>query len=220
MNKKKYIVIKKKSVPDIITDEAIWENVNEAVIDSNSYLWMDNNYCPKVIVKMFHTERNIYVKFKVYETKVKIKHLNFGSDVWKDSCVELFINPFPQTNNNYFNIEINALGVPLIGVGKSNSDKERYYFEEDEIKDWQIVPSIEEAIDGEHGEEYWTLHYKIPKSFFEKYYNQKFEVMNGIVNFYKCGDETEFEHYGAWNKILNDNPNFHLPEYFGEIIFE
>ena len=40
-----------------------------------------------------------------------------------------------------------------------------------------------------------------------------------IIYFYKCGDETEFKHRGMWNIINNPKPDFHLPEYFGNIIF-
>ncbi|HEX9250722.1 MAG TPA: carbohydrate-binding family 9-like protein, partial [Ignavibacteriaceae bacterium] len=47
----------------------------------------------------------------------------------------------------------------------------------------------------------------------------KFKCDDAIGNFYKCGDETEFKHYGMWSLIENSTPDFHLPEYFGKIIF-
>src|SRR3546814_9695772 len=36
-------------------------------------------------------------------------------------------------------------------------------------------------------------------------------------NFYKCGDDLPEPHYVAWNPIDNPTPNFHLPQYFGEL---
>ncbi|MCK7480493.1 MAG: carbohydrate-binding family 9-like protein [Candidatus Moduliflexus flocculans] len=39
------------------------------------------------------------------------------------------------------------------------------------------------------------------------------------ANFYKCGDETEFPHYGAWSPVETPAPDFHRPEFFGEIVF-
>ncbi len=219
MDKKKYIAIKKENDIEDFLDEKIWDDVNHIIIGQESYLWVNNGYNPTVIVKAFHTQNYIYLNYKVFEKKINIKHTTFGSDVWKDSCIEFFINPFPNQSKEYFNIEINAIGVPLIGVGATGDDSKRYYFKEDEVSDWTIISSIKEPQNGEHGKEFWSLHLRIPKSFFEKYYEQSFNVDYGIVNFYKCGDETEFEHFGAWNKVESEEPNFHLPEYFGEISF-
>ncbi len=220
MDKKKYIVIKKENDVTNFQDEIFWNDVNELVISDESYLWVNNGYKPKVVVKVFHTEKNIYLNFKVFEKKVTIKYTEFGETVWKDSCVEFFINPFPNLSKEYFNIEINAMGVPLIGVRKIDNKSKPYYFKEGEVKNWEIISSIKKPIIGEHGNDFWTLHLKIPKLFFEKHYGEKFNTKNGIANFYKCGDETEFEHYGAWNRIENSKPNFHLPQYFGEINFD
>ncbi len=219
MVKLKYFVVKKEHDAAIIANENLWRGVNEALITSKSYLWVNNNYTPKVIVKIFHTKTSIYVKFKVFEKKVRIKRINIGDEVWKDSCVEFFLNPFPQKSKEYFNIEINALGIPLVGVGENGDDEKRYYFNENEIDDWVIIPSIKTPIDGEIIGNHWTLHYKIPKLFFENYYGEKFNKVKGIANFYKCGDETEFVHFGAWNKVKSPEPNFHQPKYFGEINF-
>jgi hypothetical protein len=40
------------------------------------------------------------------------------------------------------------------------------------------------------------------------------------ANFYKCGDELSQPHYLSWNNIKSGKPNFHLPEFFGEINFK
>ena len=37
-------------------------------------------------------------------------------------------------------------------------------------------------------------------------------------NFYKCGDLTRYEHYGMWNPVQSDTPDFHRPESFGELV--
>ena len=217
MDKKKYTVIKKKNDFADFQNEKLWDDVKSLIISDESYLWVNNGYKPKVTIKVFHTKKNIYLNFNVFEKKTTIKYTEFGGDIWKDSCVEFFINPFPHLSKEYFNIEINAMGVPLIGVRKYG--EKPYYFKEEEVKDWEIIPSIKEAINGEHGNDFWSLHLKIPKTFFENHYEEKSDIKNGIANFYKCGDETEFEHYGAWNRIENPKPNFHLPHYFGELNF-
>lgn len=38
------------------------------------------------------------------------------------------------------------------------------------------------------------------------------------ANFYKCGDETSVPHYVSWSPIEVENPDFHRPEFFGELV--
>ena len=40
------------------------------------------------------------------------------------------------------------------------------------------------------------------------------------ANFYKCGDNLTEPHYLAWNNIKSAKPDFHLPEFFGTLIFQ
>jgi hypothetical protein len=39
------------------------------------------------------------------------------------------------------------------------------------------------------------------------------------ANFYKCGDGTSVPHYLSWNQVITETPDFHRPEFFGEISF-
>ena len=38
------------------------------------------------------------------------------------------------------------------------------------------------------------------------------------ANFYKCGDETAHPHFLSWSPIGTPSPDFHRPEFFGELI--
>ena len=38
-------------------------------------------------------------------------------------------------------------------------------------------------------------------------------------NFYKCASATSEPHYLSWNPILTDKPDFHRPDFFGDIYF-
>ena len=40
------------------------------------------------------------------------------------------------------------------------------------------------------------------------------------AHFYKCGDKLQQPHFLSWNAIGNPKPNFHLPQFFGTIVFE
>jgi len=215
MEAREYVVRKIGSDPEDFNRSEIWNFIEP--LEISNYLWLDNSYAPKVEVKLCHSSRFIYVFFRAFEKKIKTRYVRFGDPVFKDSCVEFFVNPFPESSDDYFNFEINAIGTMLIGVGKGRGRK---YLQEQEAKDIEVVPSVVEPVDGFHGADFWTIHLKIPIRFFEDYYQKSFSLpRHAIGNFYKCGDETEFEHYGAWNRIENPTPNFHLSKYFGNIIF-
>lgn len=201
-------------IQDISNDDE-WQGIEEIRI--KDYLWMENDYRPEVVVKACYSKEYIYVKFLVYEKRVRATYLNVGDPVYKDSCVEFFINLFPKEKEEYFNIELNAIGTIKMGYGIKRNRK---YLTASELNDMKAITSIKKPVTGFHGSDHWKLYCAIPIKVFEKVYNRKFKGYDAIGNFYKCGDETEFKHYGMWNLINNPKPDFHLPEYFGKIIFE
>ncbi len=201
-------------IQDISNDDE-WQGIEEITI--KDYLWMENNYEPEVTVKACYCDEYIYVRFFVYEKRVTITYLNVGDPVFKDSCVEFFINLFPKETEEYFNIELNAIGTIKMGYGIKRNRK---YLTASDLKDMKVVTSIKKPIIGFHGSDHWKLYCAIPIKVFEKVYNRKFKGYDAIGNFYKCGDETEYKHYGMWNLIENEKPDFHLPKYFGKIIFD
>ena len=201
-------------IQDISNDDE-WQGIEEIRI--KDYLWMENDYRPEVVVKACYSKEYIYVKFLVYEKRVIATYLNVGDPVYKDSCVEFFINLFPKETEEYFNIELNAIGTIKMGYGIKRNRK---YLTASELNDMKAITSIKKPVTGFHGSDHWKLYCAIPIKVFEMVYHRKFKGYDAIGNFYKCGDETEFKHYGMWNLIDNPKPDFHLPEYFGKIIFE
>ena len=204
----------RNEIQDISNDDE-WQRIEEIRI--KDYLWMENDYRPEVVVKACYSKEYIYVKFLVYEKRVIATYLNVGDPVYKDSCVEFFINLFPKETEEYFNIELNAIGTIKMGYGIKRNRK---YLTASELNDMKAITSIKKPVTGLHGSDHWKLYCAIPIKVFEMVYNRKFKGYDAIGNFYKCGDETEFKHYGMWNLIDNPKPDFHLPEYFGKIIFE
>ena len=86
-----------------------------------------------------------------------------------------------------------------------------------------IIPDFETRMEPKvtFTETGWVLSYKVPFSFIRLFYPQ-FEAKAGVKvrgNCYKCGDLTVNTHYIAWSPTVSEEPAFHLPEYFGELIF-
>ncbi|HUU37058.1 MAG TPA: carbohydrate-binding family 9-like protein [Candidatus Desulfaltia sp.] len=195
---------------------SFWNALPVTTIDH--YLWLDNGYRPRVEIRACYSRRYLYLFFKVFESKIRARFTGFQNPVYKDSCVELFIDPFPEKTIGYINLETNALGAALIAIGPDRA--RRKAIAREDIKDFQIAPSVSQPVEGVHGAEFWALAYRLPLSVFEKHYGER--IAPGHIaraNFYKCGDETEIPHYGAWSPVASDRPDFHRPDSFGRLLF-
>ncbi len=189
-----------------------WEQIPKVEIEN--YLWLNNGYEPRVYAGICYDENAIYVKFWAYEEEVRAQYCAHGGPVCRDSCVEFFFRP--TSSPLFINIETNILGYMLIGIGSDRHDRRDIPVEEETM---QIVASTKdiESYDGKC----WTVSYQIPFSFLKKYYGEIDFVKDGLrANLYKCGDETKWTHYGAWNPVETPQPDFHRPEYFASMRFE
>lgn len=156
--------------------------------------------------KLLYSDEAIYVRMESDEMPVVAKQTERNSLVCTDSCLEFFFRP--NINNDlYINIEINALGTLFTGVGTCRQDRVCCA---DNADQFDIKPEL--CASG------WKISYKIPFDFIRKYAGECTSSMKG--NFYKCGNDTGHKHYGAWNMIETPKPDYHRPEYFGELVFE
>ena len=135
--------------------------------------------------------------------------------MYKDSCVEFFIGFEGQ--GAYYNFEFNALGTTLAGYGINKQERE--------LLDVSLVNEIKSIAANKIADDdtlpfNWELTVFIPFCVFYKHHVSTLKGVNCTGNFYKCGDELPEPHFLCWNNIIADKPNFHLPQYFGNIIFE
>ncbi|MBB6732421.1 carbohydrate-binding family 9-like protein [Cohnella zeiphila] len=181
------------------------------------YLWMQTDYRPKVTFALSYTEEELRLVFRVYEEAPLIRYTRPNDPVYRDSCVEFFLQPAPAEDARYLNFEMNAAGTLLVGLGKGRQD--RLYLGP---SDRPVVP-VETAAglrDPDTGELYWTARLRIPlgwlSSLFPSFVPRTGAAMRG--NFYKCGDETQVPHYGCWSQVRSDVPDFHRSEDFGTLV--
>jgi Carbohydrate-binding family 9 len=216
-NLPEYRVTRAKSDFRIPGEPSFWSAI--PVLNISHYLWLDNGYRPHVEVRLCCSLQSLYVHFDVFEAKIRVRYTEFQDPVYKDSCVEFFVDPFPEKKVGYINFETNALGAMLVAIGPDRHRRTR--IPRADLKDLEIASSVKRPISGYHGAEFWTLSYKLPLSLFEQYYGATIKS-GGVArgNFYKCGDEAETPHFGAWSPIRSPQPDFHRPEFFGRLIFE
>jgi hypothetical protein len=173
--------------------------------------WEDSfPYKPQVRFQIAHDRDHLVLRYEVHEEYVKAQYIRTNENVWEDSCVEFFISL--DGRQHYYNFEFNVLGTGLIGYG--TADKSTRY---------RLDPTVTErintytALSKQNGKKVYTIAWVVPKEVFKE------AIVEGEVvhaNFYKCGDSLPQPHYLAWNNIENPTPNFHLPQFFAEVVFE
>jgi len=196
---------------------APWAAVPPLVI--GHYLWLKTGYAPAVEARLCWSRRFLYVRFRVEEKRALVRYTKFQDPVYKDSCVEFFIDACPEKKLGYVNFETNAAGTLLAAFGPARD--RRTPLRTEDLTGFEIAPSIHGPVAGEYGAEAWTIEYRLPLGLFSRLYGR--EIRRGgraAANFYKCGDETEIPHYGAWCAIETPAPDFHRPEFFGELVFD
>ena len=201
---KSYKIVKRECT------ENAWDSIEPLEIDI--FKWVDNNYRPLTYAKLFYNDNAIFVQFTVYETEIIAKYKNMHDPVYLDSCVEIFFRP--ESDMRYINFEINAIGTILLGVGKNRYDRKKI---NEDLSVFEIKNTVRDP--KTHNEDKWQVEFKIPFWFFEKYFDgfQKNEPL--WANFYKCSEETIYEHYGMWSDI-ETGEDFHQSKYFGKMYFE
>lgn len=174
----------------------------------------DYPYEPKVTFRLAADNEAFYIRFDVREKYIRALADKDGGRVWLDSCVEFFLSP--DSNDNYYNLEFNCIGMKVLNF--------RAPEKEPELASKEIFSKIrcESSLGNtpfpeKKGDFTWHITAIIP---FSTYWNnpQKFAGKSMKANFYKCGDELTEAHFLSWNEIFTENPSFHQPGFFGEII--
>jgi hypothetical protein len=173
-------------------------------------------FVPTTEVKMLYDDANIYLLFKVEDRFVQVLATEINGPVWRDSAVEFFFAPNPAAPADYFNLEINAGGTPLLGhKGGKPSVVDIQRIEIAHTLPKVVSPEITEPIT-------WTIYARIPLDMISKYVHvaKPSPGVSWRANFYKIADKESNRHFLSWSEVKNDKPNFHLPEFFGILNFK
>lgn len=196
-------------------------NDTEALKIKN-YMGEKPEHFPETIAKLKYDENNIYVIFRVDDQYIKAVETKTNGRVWEDSCVEFFFTPGPDTDIGYFNFEANCKGVYLFQYHLTDENRSDFVSIED-CKEISISHSLKKDVTNELSDpESWTIEYKIPIRILSNYMMVDKPDSDVIwrANFYKCADLTSHPHWLTWAPVDYPAPKFHLPEFFGRILFE
>lgn len=179
------------------------------VLQVSNYLWI-TGYAPQVTARGVYMEnKGFYIEMKCLEKNPKAVYTEPNSPVHKDSCMEFFANFAPETDGRYINFETNANGALHCKIGSDRGHRTPL----------STLNISQPELTASRDEESWSIELFVPLACIRALYGRENYKSGDVIkaNFYKCGDETAKPHYGAWNFIDLPQPDFHRPEFFGEI---
>lgn len=184
----------------------------------DSHCWAaEYPYKPKMEVRVAHNGKQLLVNYRVTEECVRAVAPHDDGNVWEDSCCEFFLSPV--ADGSYYNIECNAAGTLLIGFGKGRDDRKRATKDIlDTVDRWASMGRA--PFTDIEGERTWQLCLAIPSTAFFAHDLQSFEGLNVRGNVYKCGDMLLHPHFLSLFPIDIPKPDFHRPDFFGNVMFE
>ncbi|MBR6884058.1 MAG: hypothetical protein IKN06_13965 [Bacteroidales bacterium] len=169
-------------------------------------------YAPLCAGRIARTEESLIVDFRVSGLDLRAQNTEDNGKQWEDSCVEFFVeNP---DGSEYYNFEVNPLGKVLAAKGAGRENRVKRPAEE--MAQILRTARYEGAQDFQGGIWDWRVTLIVPFELLGVDLENLPEKLR--ANFYKCGDETAHPHFLSWSPIGTASPDFHRPEYFGELI--
>lgn len=219
---KEYIIKSIGSTPELqgLWDGPVWGQVPALEIAEVRPDGSDHK--PVTKCKLGHNAEGLFGIYQVQDKFVRCVHTDFQSQVFKDSCVEIFLEPKP--GQGYFNFEFNCGGA-LLAFHINDCTRVGEGFKQYEIlpdQSNQMIQrfhSLSGIIEPEISQELtWYLEFFIPFAVMESYVGPLSEQGVWRGNVYKCGDETSHPHWISWAPL--ERLDFHSPSDFGLLKLE
>jgi hypothetical protein len=99
----------------------VWEQAQAVPIDT--YPWRTEPADLRATARLAYDDAALYALFHVVDGHIQAESRPLNGDVWRDSCVEVFVSPERVTRRHYVNIETNCAGQLLVKFGDSRSDR-------------------------------------------------------------------------------------------------
>lgn len=184
-------------------------------VEFSYWHWEDKSpYRPQTFAKLCGvSDEGLRAKLWTFEDNPMALYKDRDDPVYKDSCLELFLQPF-EHRAEYVNFEINSKGVYLSQFGPTREPRTF-------IKDFCTgEPAITPFQINQDGKSAWGIEVLLSEVLLSEIFGEAFTVCEGSIrgNFYKCGDETPIPHYGACFPVTTALLGFHNPDCFGDII--
>ncbi|MFB3853819.1 MAG: carbohydrate-binding family 9-like protein [Vicinamibacterales bacterium] len=205
-------------------DDPIWSKAD--VVPIASFHPRSSDHRPRASVRLLHDGARLFALFRVEDDRfVRAVHTAYDSDTYKDSCVELFVQPAGRTG--YFALEVNcggAFSLRYIEDPTRTSDRFAKWTRVDweDARRIEVAASMQAPIDPElSGPVTWWVGLAWPVNVMEPYCGAIGDLggQSWRGNAFKCADDTSHPHWASWAPI-GEKLNFHAPVHFGTLLLE
>lgn len=177
--------------------------------------WPDRfPYHPDTSFAIARSRTHIAVLYHVRCLDLRAMALEDNGPVWEDSCCEFFASD--PHDGTYYNFEMNCIGT-LLGAKRRNREDCTHYPPERlaDVTRYSTLARKQRDLSGKiFG---WSVGMAVP---LEMIGIDPSHLPSSIrANFYKCADMTAHPHFLAWNRVVSPTPDFHRPDFFGELLF-
>jgi hypothetical protein len=202
--------------------DAAWAGAETVEVDA--FRREGSDHRPRTRARLLYGDAGLFGIFRVEDRYVRCVHRAFQDPVYKDSCVELFVQPKPD--RGYVNLEMSCGGAILMShVTDERRTKHGFAafrkLTPEEGRKVLVRSSLPPIVDPEiDAPVEWELAFFLPTAVLEGCVGPigPLAGQEWRANLYKCGDETSHPHWAAWSPV--DALNFHLPRCFGVLRFE
>lgn len=169
---------------------------------------------PAVSVEVSNDHEALYLHYRVRGEQLRAVTTEDQGPVWEDSCVEFFCQV--PGDKHYCNFECNCIGS-MVGSRRLGRAEEVVPFSPDEMGTIERKCTFpREAFEEKDGLFAWEVELRIPLRLIFREKKPAFP-QTLKANFYNCADKTKKPHFVSWQPIDLPKPDFHCPQFFGEI---
>ncbi len=170
------------------------------------YAW-GGEYRPRAEARLVYVPGDgFYSKLTAYEKNPCATYRDYMDPVYRDSCLEFFASYGPQ---GYINCEMNANGAILSAFGPDRN------FRTPVREICGMIPEVK----AKRYPDRWCVTVRVGQEIIKAVYGiagfRPGDVIYG--NFYKCGDDCEYAHYGSFAPVSAEAPDFHRPDCFAKM---
>jgi hypothetical protein len=214
---KRYTIVYRRRPPELDPrDDACWADVPAGVIDNHP--WLTGHVKRRTQFRAVWCDDALYLRYDCEDRYISAEATQTNGWVWMDSCVEFFVAPNPSKPLNYYNFEMNCVGTYLMGT---HCDWGEGYLDRSVDLGLGVATTVPGPTKAESaGDDGWRLVARIPWEHFEPDAAHLPPKPGDLwrANFYRIGGRSE-KLCATWSPIEHPRPQFHLPQFFGEIVF-
>ncbi len=207
-------------IPDCGWGKRVWADAE--IFSLGHFMGPEPGFMPHVEGRMGYDAQNLYIIWKVDERYARSSVTRTNGPVWEDSCVEIFFAPDTSQPARYFNFEINAGGTALMWYIKEPR-KELLKLDTLDVRKIRVAHSQPGVFDAGEQPTTWYVECAIPFGMLEKYapVTRPAPGVKWRANLYKTtAEKGPAPHWLTWAEVQAEKPDFHLPQYFGTLVFE